>query len=218
MPNGRLQAHLNQALGDHGATLDAKKETDTMTNKEKATGLMAQVLDRSRSDADRKADLAELAGIKKAAKTSWEKLGVSQAMYDREVAALAKREEMGLVCAEDFEMSEEELAAQAPRPKDEEPAHDTATLAAAVGDGPKAPKAKKEPKPKKEGDNRGLISEMIRELLTTTDEPYSAIVEAVCKKHSHATTTTRSVASVASDLRRAGKTVAIRRVPAKVKS
>jgi hypothetical protein len=67
------------------------------------------------------------------------------------------------------------------------------------------------PKSDTKGDNRGLISAMVRCQLMDTDDSYAVIVGRVKAKFPNANTSTRSVASVASDLRKDGVAVASRR-------
>lgn len=222
-----------------------------MTNKEKAQGLWAVVMDRLRPNAEHRAALDELLALKKSAKTSLDKLGVPQVMWDREDKK--NLENAKLIAATD--------------PLDEKPKPSampaiTAGLRAILGGASAsqgaAVAAAKAPTPtikeamlkaqahlegeeasdlkplitnevveivKKGGDvppalaasivERGLISAEVRRRLTDTDETYSEIAEAVRGMYPSARTTSRSIASVASDLRRAGQAVAIRRVPAK---
>jgi hypothetical protein len=153
-----------------------------MTNKEKALQLADLVRDEGRTPAERKAAWSELLAVKKAAKTSLEKLGISGASVR---AAWLK------AC---------ELESLRVKPIEDDPL-----------DEPAAPAAK--PKPAKDG--RGLITAEVKRLLRETDLAYAAIVEAVVALHPDAKTTTRSVASVASDMRKAKEAVAIRRPAAK---
>jgi hypothetical protein len=70
-------------------------------------------------------------------------------------------------------------------------------------------------KPKVKADTeRGMISAMVRNRLLHSDDGYAQIVEDVHAAFPKAKTTARSVASVASELRRKGEKVAIRRKPA----
>ena len=59
----------------------------------------------------------------------------------------------------------------------------------------------------KPNSDRGLISAMVRDRLENTTQAYAQIVEDVRTAFPAAKTTTRSVASVASDLRKAGRIV-----------
>lgn len=157
-----------------------------MTNKEKAVGLMAQVMDRENDDLKRRQDLYALVALKKASKTSYEKLGVSQPMVERELEKLASREAMAADLAK-------------PDPLEEEVAHSIADLPFHI-----AADAIDAGKPASE---RGLISAMVRDRLEHSSDGYVQIVEDVRKAFSLAKTTARSVASVAADLRKAGRTV-----------
>lgn len=184
-----------------------------MTNKEKAQALMASVMDRSNDDAQRRSDLDALQALKRSAKTSYEKLGVSDAMVERELEALAHREAVAAdMASEDFvdPLDEEPLKIVGDKllHADGRPVEGVASVTyQPAGDKPK-------PKSDTKGDQRGLISAMVRcELMDTTDS-YAAIVERVKAKYPNANTTTRSVASVASDLRKDGVAIASRR-PAK---
>jgi len=123
--------------------------------------------------------------------------GVKRAMED----AAAKLE------AEDFEATEEELAAQSGRRK---PPEDAPTAPTEPEAGPTAAGSPK-------ATDRGRISALVRRLLLDTELTYSAIVEAVRAEHPEAKTSARSVASTAADMRRAKLQVRERRVPAAAK-
>ena len=212
-----------------------------MHNKQKAQALWAYALDTGRPLDERQAARTELQALRKTAKTSAAKLlGVEQEMVDhawKNLDALGEAQTKAQKVVDDaFEMPQSELAGQKPRqelerdPLDEAPhvktsSEHTITLeevdpkvAAAVKQtlGEQAKHAKKA-KERAEGDLRGLISEMSRKLLLETDDPYQAIVDAIKAKHPHAVTTTRSLASVASEMRAKGEKVPQRRKPAKAK-
>lgn len=190
-----------------------------MTNTERVQALIALAQDAERTPAERHAALDEVHQIKKTAKVGWGKLGIEETTVGSIRLTIPKEQQ-----PEDdgFEMSEEELAAQKGRAKPEDEAdpldEKPEEAPPPAAEAPKPARKAKEKAPKAEGDVRGEISEMVRTMLLTTDEPYSAIEAAVRAKHPHAVTTTRSIASVASDLRKAGKAVATRRVPAKAKA
>jgi hypothetical protein len=194
-----------------------------MTNKEKALALWAIATDPSRPQAERKAAVEEVHALKKSAKTSYEKLGLNP----EEVAAHAH------TLGDDWEASQADLDAQAPRqelkadPLEELPAEQVAEIkkvakaagenAVAQVDAVLAAGGVTRERVKLEPEVRGAISLKVRELLSGTELPYSEIVETVKRDHPHAVTTTRSVASVASEMRAKGEKVPTRRVPAKEK-
>ena len=152
-----------------------------MTKTEEAKGLLAIALDATRSGKERLKALLAANGIRQGLKVGWAKL-----TPDGEAINYAS------VLAEVQDMAEED-AEKAEKPK---PAAK-----------PKAGAKAKAPK----DEERGKISALVRELLTGTDKPYAEIVAEVVKAHPAAKTTARSVASVASDLRKAGRAVAMRR-------
>ena len=108
--------------------------------------------------------------------------------------------------ADDFQMSDEELAKQqgrqssdGPEQSDEQPSSD-------------------EPKPSEETSateepksERGAIGRLVISLLVDTDDDYATIVGKVREAHPDAKTTARSIASIAADLRRDGVDVKSRR-------
>lgn len=199
-----------EPLGRTGAA----EETD-VTNKEKAQGLYDIMVKGDYTRAERLAAWEEMRDLVKSSKTSFAKLTGSHLdfkLLGQEIEALpdAKEEKAAdakLNAGDDFTLSEEELAKQKGRPeKDplEETVEEKVKEAVMPEQGEKAVVATE----------RGLISAMVREMLLKTDEPYGEIEKAVRAKFPHAKTTTRSIASVASDMRKAKQAVAQRRVPA----
>lgn len=189
-----------------------------MTNKDRAQALWATVMDRTRSNLEHRTALDELQALKKTAKTSLDKLGVPQVMWDREDKSNRQHAEMAAHLEEDPKTDEaaadpleEEvlIVAGQEMTRTEELALDKAKHRPCVDPLEEKPKPARKP-----GDERGLISERVRHLLSTTDLPYHAIVMDVIGRFPKAQTTSRSVASVASDMRRAGKKVSERRTKA----
>ncbi len=162
-----------------------------MSKAAEAKGLLAVALDADRPAKERLAALLKANDLRAEMKVGWAKL--TEDGQPLNYAAL-------LADAQDAAEEASTLRQEPPKP---EPKASKAKPAAKA----KAPK-----KPKDE--ERGKISALVRKVLLETDLPYDKIVERVLKAHPNAKTTARSVASVASDLRRAGQTVAMRRVEA----
>lgn len=183
-----------------------------MNNKQKALALWAIACDLERPLAERLAAQADLRQLKRTSKTSFGKLGVEQRIMG------------GTLIIPGVDMTPEvtlEVAAdpleQQPDPLEEVPETveeaSTALKARSASMGATTSKAKA----RKAGDERGLISAEVRRQLLETDAPYAEIEASVRAKFPKAVTTTRSIASVASDLRGRGEKVATRRVAAKAK-
>lgn len=160
-----------------------------MTKKEQALSLLAIAQDGSRTMTERWAAKAELLELKKGAKCAWNKLGTDE-------ATIAQLEE-----DLDKDVNGNDIGIEAAEPLSD-------PLEEAV-----APK----PKPKG-GAERGLITALTKKLLLADDAPYADIVAEVKRQFPEATTTNRSVATVASDMRTAGEKVASRRTAAKEKA
>lgn len=164
-----------------------------MTKKEQAQGLWAIMGDEARSLAERLAAELELETIRKTAKVGLVKLlsmdGVDQAAVD------------GLLDSFRLKPLEEVVVSD---PETEPPITTPIIEAQKAG----------EPLPK---ESRGLITAEVRRLLQDGDLTYAAIEAAVKAKYPDARTTTRSIASTASDLRKAKEDVPTRRVTAKAK-
>jgi hypothetical protein len=204
-----------------------------VTSKEKAQGLWGIVMDRTRSNAEHRAALDELLALKKAKKTTLDKLGVPQVMWDREDETNRKHAEMAQDMGQDeatdaallreqhadFIMSDAELAMQVgrKRPDEEEPkttgptptelkSHVPDPVLPVVQSGADlTPEVAQQSQAAAE--ERGQISKTVRHMLLNTDHPYARMVELIRAKHPSAKTTARSIASVASDMRRAGYAV-----------
>lgn len=185
-----------------------------MTNKQKAQALWAVVTDRERSNPEHRAALDELVALKKAAKTSLDKLGVPQVMWDRE----DETNRLNASLAADLEAQKAEPLLQTreqmlmgehlqPEPNLEE------AVAAAV---PPEQLAKDPASPAKAvaAAERGRITALVKHLLRTTALGYAAIVERVVAEFPEAKTTARSVASTAADMRKAKVDVPMRRAEA----
>lgn len=211
-----------------------------MTNKEKAKALWDLVMDRTRSNAEHRAALDDLVALKKAAKTSLDKLGVPQVMWDREDVTNRENAELlgdmdpldehvATTSATADPLKADPLAAVDPldekpeplRRPSGEPVRDTKGEVSLIK--PHHLEAAKRGKPKAAApkqrtavptEERGLISAMVRCELMDTSDSYALIVERVKARYPNAQTTARSVASVAADLRKDGVEVASRR-PAK---
>lgn len=175
-----------------------------MTNKELAQQLWATASDASRSDAERVAALDELSLLKKRAKVGWGKLGLEDTdvgtmrvkiAQDAHAAAEAVLDDLVAETGTDPDVLKELMACgTAADPLDEQPAKPKPRQAAIAA-----------------ASERGLISAEVRRLLEETDMPYCDIVDAVKALYPDARTTARSVASVASDMRKAGRAVSQRR-------
>lgn len=166
-----------------------------MTNKEKAQELWGVLADETRSLEERRAAREALLELKKVAKTSILKL-LGDAVGDQhDVDALMDADL-------DLPPLDAAHAVTEVDPLDEPIVEDV-----------KAGKPLDPAKAKAhvEGAVRGLITAEVKRLLLETDDPYADIVAAVKALHPEALTTARSVASVASDMRKAGKAVAVRR-------
>lgn len=156
-----------------------------MTNKQKAQELWAIVKDLKRPAAERQTAHADLIDLKKSAKCSYEKLGVTQVMIGETLLIPGVQIEPKVTVETD--------------PLEEKV---TKPIVKAQQDSKPLPK-----------DSRGLITAEVKRLLGT-DMPYADIVAAVVAKFPEAKTTARSVASTASDMRKANLDVPQRRAPA----
>lgn len=205
-----------------------------MTSKtETAKQLIAIVDSENRRPKERLEALLQADALRREMKIGWAKLGAEAEGIGQTKAILEK-----LVAEEaaddaeveaEFELSPEELADQALRPKNPEhrweivpgqPARvvDWPVEGAAqaehqsdfvpptvVSDAPKddePPKASEAPQTLTAAE-RGAIGIMARDLLQT-DAPYEEIALAIRARYPHAKTTARSLASVAADMRRDG--------------
>lgn len=173
-----------------------------MTNKEKAAQLWAIVMDRARTNPEHRAALDELLALKKQAKTSLDKLGVPQVMWDREDETNRKHAELAADLKDAISDPAVAIEPKADPLDEPTPQEDRAAIVEAVGKGEPLPMG---------AVVRGLISAEVRRLLLDTPSTYAEIEAAVRAKYPEAKTTTRSIASVASDMRRAGKPVPQRR-------
>jgi hypothetical protein len=161
-----------------------------MTNKEQAQALWA-IMSNAQNDLNtREVAMAGLLDVKKTSKSGWEKLGINKQVFEDEQQALISAV----------------ITAGAPDPLAE-------PVQAPEFKGPTAEKVwvKSLTRIKPTGDQRGLISAKVRCLLMDTSDSYKLIVEAVKAEFPDANTTTRSVASVAAELRKCGQTIAFRR-------
>lgn len=173
-----------------------------MTNKEKAAGLMAEAGNQALELSARRIAWNALNDLKRKAKTSFEKLGVPEP-WRQQVAA-------ELLIGAPGGTEHVRLAG----PLEEIVSPKLQTLGDILDEALATQKIKPASTPKPAGDQRGLISAEVRCLLMDTDHAYSVIVEMVKAKFPDANTTTRSVASVAAELRKCGQPIAFRR-PAK---
>lgn len=162
-----------------------------MSKAAEAKGLLATALDADRPAKERLAALLKANDLRSEMKVSWAK--ITEDGQPLNYASLLA----------DVQDAVEAAAPPLTDADFEEVAEKTAAV---------EPKAKAPKKPKDE--ERGKISALVRKVLLETDLPYDKIVERVLKAHPNARTTARSVASVASDLRRSGQSVAMRRVEA----
>lgn len=194
-----------------------------MTNKEKAQALVAIVDDEARSLAERRAAWNELNDLKRKAKASFEKLGVTDDWRQAAAAKLLGAEDpikdygqdltksMPIVPPADTPTAEEqammaEAVADAKLDPLDEQAHAIADMpfqiAADPIDAVEAPKAAAGKSP-----DRGRITAMIRDRLEHGSDPYAVIADDVRKAFPDARTTARSIASIAADLRKAGRDI-----------
>lgn len=177
-----------------------------MTNKEKAQVLWATLTDEVNPLDVRKKAREELLQLKKAAKTTILKL-----LGD----IVADQHDVDAVMEADLEHDPlEEPAKLCAVVETEEEAEAVLLTGAGVGIDYSKPAKKLKPAIKAQiegGDIRGLITKQVRQLLLDTEYGYPAIVDIVKHKYPEAKTTTRSVASVASEMRKAGLNVAVRK-------
>lgn len=205
-----------------------------MTNKEKAKGLYEIMVVQDRTRAERLAAWDEMQALAKGAKTTFAKLTGSALDFK------LLRQEIEALPDDPGEMTSEGEAIEAQGKSDVhkeltelisnptitiEPKHDPLDEPLKAKDDPvvqlQAEGAELTPEAAKahvDASKRGLISAEVRRLLRDTDLTYSEIEEAVRAKHPEARTTTRSIASTAADMRKAGEKVGQRRVPAKAAS
>jgi hypothetical protein len=162
-----------------------------MSNLMKAQELWAIAWDAGRAPKERVAAWSELQALRAKMKVGFAKIGVDPDEAKQVERDLAPHQGQTVVT---------EAGAHVAGPKPDPLEEDAAPA--------KAKAAKHEP------EVRGKISEMVRRLLTDTDAGYADIVEQVRRKHPSAVTTTRSVASVASEMRAKGLKVPTRRVAA----
>lgn len=202
-----------------------------MTSKtETAKQLIAVAEDDDRSPYERLEAYLQADNLRKELKVGWEKLGTAEKLMvilARELTEMVEASDAhaDLGATAEFEMTAEELADQALRPKAEptlddyvptfEESHPGMTpqeehqqdyvpptvISDAPADEPK-PEAAEVPQPLTAAE-RGAIGVMSRDLLQT-DAPYEEIALAVRAAYPHARTTARSLASVAADMRRDG--------------
>jgi hypothetical protein len=166
-----------------------------MSKTEEAKGLLATALDADRAGKERLAALLRANELRTEMKVGWAKLTADGGALNY-ASLLSEVQDAVEADAEYAEAKAQHDAEKTTR---------------------KAPKAaaKKETRPKDE--ERGKISALVKELLLGTELPYAEIVERVRKAHPAAKTTARSVASVASDMRKAKLPVATRRQDAAAK-
>lgn len=167
-----------------------------MTRKEQALQALAIARDENSAMSIRDKAIKELFSIKKAAKMSFEKfIGEDTTELTQLEASL----DWKACCEEADNKADAALEVEDEKPKPAAPI--VAQVAAAI----------KKPAKKKVDTNRGKITELCRTLLLEGDAPYAEIVATVIAKYPEAQTTARSVASIASDMRKAGKIVSMRR-------
>lgn len=165
-----------------------------MTKKEQALGLFTQAADELNTLDERVMALEELLALKKSAKTSWDKLGVDQDQLEALQNSL------------DGQLGAEAEAVMVSVASEATTEPETDPLEEAIMPEQKA----KNPKAKADTE-RGLITALTKKLLLEDDAPYAEIVDVVKAKFPEAKTTARSVASVASEMRKKGEKVASRR-------
>lgn len=192
-----------------------------MSKTQELKELIVVAQDAERAGAERLAALNAADEIRKGLKIGWVKFGVDFVTLQTEIQALVNKDQ-GVEPLTEAETQAE--PPPAPPPVITDPKVEIGEKASALADEitealkpapekPKVPKAAKKPDPK--DPERGKLSAFVRNLLATTDLPYSDIVAKTLRMFPGATTTTRSVASVASDMRKKGETVAMRRAEAK---
>lgn len=187
-----------------------------MNKTEELKKLIVQATDTSMQPQSRLEALHGADTIRKGLKIGWVKFGVDFVTLQTEIQALVNQAE-GIEPLTDAEVQPE----PPPAPIITDPKVEIGEKASALADEitevlkPKPKAAPKAPKASTADPERGKLSAFVRNLLSTTDLPYSEIVSKTLRMFPNATTTTRSVASVASDMRKKGETVAMRRVEAK---
>jgi len=193
-----------------------------MTNKDKAQALWGILGDETKPLAERLAARTELLEVKRAAKTSLPKLLGDLVADQHDVDALMDADLSGPIEVGELAAVLEAASGSKVRVTPT-PGGGGCTVSVALKPGadpldePAAPKltapiveAQEAGEPLPSG-SRGLISAEVRRLLRDTDLPYSAIVEEVKGKFPEASTSTRSCASVASELRGKGEAIPTRR-------
>lgn len=170
-----------------------------MTNKEQAQIHFSVMTDPNWALKARQDAMADLLSVKKTSKAGWDKLGINKQDFEAAQQAIIDTETIDLK-AMDFEQTNQ------PTPISADVEYYGQEV---VPNMPIEPAKPKTTKPS--GDQRGLISAKIRCLLMDTDAAYKWIVETVKAEFPEANTTTRSVASVAAQLRQDGVTVSFRR-------
>lgn len=200
-----------------------------MTNKEQAAIFWAVMTNAQLTLDKRQAAYADLLNVKKTSKTSWEKLGISKEVFEAEQQAFLEAEQQAIdIDQQLLNQNDDWVEPLSFTPDYGQDFTQAMPIQAAIeacvdefiAEGKTIedirPKGEPISKPKKpSGDQRGLISAKVRCLLMDTDDSYKLIVEAVKAAFPEANTTTRSVASVAAELRKDGVMIAFRR-PAKV--
>jgi hypothetical protein len=207
-----------------------------MTNKEKAQALWDIVSDGGRGRGERQAAAAELLDLKAKAKTTLVKLGLPDYAQEQCLGLMGPEptttHQLGggttietnipgfnpTAALDEFEATEEELSAQKLRPTHDEATEEPHGHEVLItddfvlpDDGEVADEAVAEAK----AEERGLITALVKRLLQETELGYAEIVAKVRTAFPTAATTTRSVASTASEMRAKGLAVPTRRRAAK---